>query len=340
MQQPERNKIRLIGLDSARGLAIVLVVIFHYLHDRIFSGWANIIIGPFGLGGVTLFFMLSGFLIERHLASDRNLVRYFSRRIFRILPAYLVCIAVILIIDRLTPDGHKWTLREVTINALLLQDILGAPLMLGVIWTLLIEIKFYAVAPFVMRAGKITLRLAPYAAIAMNGVIFAHRGEASTFLTYLTFCFVGMQYGPWTRGEMSVPALLALLIVTAFATYLFGNYFAAGLAIFVIVDGLILAIALKWPIAFPMLSFFGRVSFSWYLYHAAIGYPLIVTLTAATAGAPEAALIVVAAAVLATLAAAWISFMIFERSGIAFGHRCEKALFRFLPSSKPPGNSG
>jgi peptidoglycan/LPS O-acetylase OafA/YrhL len=330
MQRSESNKTRLKGLDSARGLAIVLVVIFHYLHNSIFSGLANVIIGPFGLGGVTLFFMLSGFLIERHLVSDRNLVRYFSRRLFRILPAYLICLAVILIIDRLTPDSHHWTPREVTLNAVLLQDVLGAPLMLGVIWTLLIEIKFYALAPFVMRAGKIVMRLAPYAAMAANGIVFAYRAEASTFLTYLTFCFVGMHYGPWTRGEMPGLSLIALAIITALATYLFGNYFAAGLAIFVIIDGLIIAIALKWPVAFPMLSFLGRVSYSWYLYHAAIGYPLIAVLTAAMGGHT---ILVVAITATVTLAAAWISFMIFERPGIAFGQQCEKILLRFLATS-------
>src|SRR5579872_4676254 len=144
MKQPQAERNHLASLDAVRGLAILLVIVFHYLHGRILGGVANVFVGPFGLAGVTLFFMLSGFLIERHLARDDNLVRYFSRRLFRILPAYFVCLAVIFANDAFTPGSRSWTLREVAINALLVQDMLGAPLMLGVIWTLLIEIKFYA----------------------------------------------------------------------------------------------------------------------------------------------------------------------------------------------------
>jgi peptidoglycan/LPS O-acetylase OafA/YrhL len=339
MQHTQRDQVRLTGLDSVRGLAIIMVVIFHYAHDRIFTGLINIIIGPFGLGGVTLFFLLSGFLIERHLAYDNNLVRYFTRRIFRVIPAYLACLAVILVIDQSMQEGRNWTSRDIAINAILLQDILGAPLTIGVIWTLLIEIKFYALAPFVKRAGALALRLAPYAAIAANSLVFAARLEGSTFLTYLTFCFVGMQFGPWTRDEMSGRALTGLVIAAAFATYLFGTYFAVGLAIFVVIDAAILAVALQWPLTLPILPFVGRVSYSWYLYHAAVGYPLMAILVTALAGTTAAPLIVVTITTIATITVAWLSFMIIERPGIAFGQWCEKRLRLLPPRSDSAGKS-
>jgi peptidoglycan/LPS O-acetylase OafA/YrhL len=322
MDSSGKDKSRLIGLDALRGIAILLVVIFHYLHDRILGGITNVIVGPFGLGGVTLFFLLSGFLIERHLARDGNLIRYFSRRLFRILPAYFICLAVILAIHVFTHTDRSWTPREIAINALLAQDVLGAPLMLGVIWTLLIEVKFYALAPFVKRAGPLALLLAPYLTIALNGAVFAARGEASNFLTYVTFCFLGMQFGPWNRGELPSYALVAVTAVAAAATYIFGTYYALGLTIFVIVNAAILAAALKRPIAVPVLPFFGNVSYSWYLYHAAVGYPLIAAVTAKT-GSP---FIAITLAAITGMLAAWISYAFIERPGITLGLRCETFL--------------
>jgi peptidoglycan/LPS O-acetylase OafA/YrhL len=314
---------RIAALDSARGLAIVLVVIFHFLYSHICDGWLKVIVGPFGLAGVTLFFMLSGFLIERHLARDANLIRYFSRRLFRIYPAYLVAIPVILAVEHITTGTNHWSPTQIVANALIIQDILNAPLMLGVFWTLLIEIKFYALAPFVKRAPPIVLRIAPYATIAANFGVLLMRGEASNLLTYITFCFVGMHFGLWVRSEMSALALGILVAVSAVSAFAFTNYFAFGLAIFVVLDAAILALALKQPVNVPPLPFLGRVSYSWYLYHAAIGFPLIATISSLLPVEKGAVFVAVSTAVIVSLVTSWVSFILIERPVIAFGHQCE-----------------
>jgi len=320
------SSARLVGLDSVRGLAIVLVVMFHFFHDRVFHGWLNVIVGPFGLAGVTLFFMLSGFLIERHLARDPNLVRYFSRRIFRIFPAYLVAISLTLAIEYWRSGSIPWSVNELFANAIMAQDILGAPLMLGVLWTLLVEVKFYTLAPFVKRAPTVIFRIAPYAAIVSNAGVLFVRGEASNLLTYMTFCLVGMQFGPWTRGEMSTPALAALIAAAAASAYAFTIYFPIGLAIFVVFNSVVLALALKHPVDWPPLPFIGRVSYSWYLYHAAIGYSVIAAATSLLPAKQDTAIVGAFVGIFVSLAVSWVSFVLIERPGIALGHRCEKLL--------------
>jgi peptidoglycan/LPS O-acetylase OafA/YrhL len=326
MNSPAKSKGHLSGLDSVRGLAIVLVVIFHYIYNHVSDGWLGTLIGPFGLGGVTLFFFLSGFLMERHLANDGNLLRYFSRRFFRILPAYLVCLAAVLLLEHVTHAGGHLTVRDVTINALLIQDFFGTPLVIGVIWTLLIEIKFYVFAPFVMRGGAVALRLAPYATVAVNATVFLIRGEGSTFLTYLTFCFVGMQFGPWSRGQMSGRILALPILIAAVATSVFASHFPHGLAIFVLFNATIMAAALRWSPVIPILPFIGKVSYSWYLYHAAIGYPLVVSLTALLGETAWTQGFIVFVATIVTLFIAWLSFTIVERPMVAFGYRLEQHL--------------
>jgi peptidoglycan/LPS O-acetylase OafA/YrhL len=74
-------------LDGVRGIAILLVLAFHFGH--MLPGYGNQL---FSLGwtGVDLFFVLSGFLITRILWTTRDSPEYFSsfygRRILRIFP--------------------------------------------------------------------------------------------------------------------------------------------------------------------------------------------------------------------------------------------------------------
>jgi peptidoglycan/LPS O-acetylase OafA/YrhL len=75
---------RLAPLDGLRGCAILMVLGWHYVGL------------PLGWMGVDVFFVLSGFLITRVLLRSRDsqnyYVSFYTRRAFRILPAYLLLI--------------------------------------------------------------------------------------------------------------------------------------------------------------------------------------------------------------------------------------------------------
>src|SRR5437588_9009399 len=95
------------ALDGLRGLAILLVMGYHFGQDADGGGTA---LGPFlspvfgvGYHGVDLFFVLSGFLITGILLDMKDRPRYFRnfyiRRILRIFPLYyavLFCLLVLL----------------------------------------------------------------------------------------------------------------------------------------------------------------------------------------------------------------------------------------------------
>lgn len=310
---------RLAALDSLRGLAILLVVAGHYLPGRVVPEPGASALRPFAVGGVVLFFLLSGFLIERNLAREPRPVVYALHRVFRIVPAYWLALVVLVAVHRLLLADPTFGAREVLANALFVPDVLRAPLISGVFWTLLIEAKFYLLAPFLTRTGRAGLVAAPYVVMALNAVIFGWRGEASNILTYLAFCTAGMSFSLWYRGELAGRYLIPLAVCCAVAVALFSPYYKAGLAVFALVDAAALAYALTRGGAIGALSFVGAVSYSWYLYHAGIGYPLMAALEKAPWQLPSAASTAVGVAV--TLTVAWLSYRLVERPGIDLGRR-------------------
>src|SRR5664279_3497955 len=88
---------RIPELDGLRGVAILMVVLCHYIASSDLSGFSEYPrrfcrLFSIGWSGVDLFFVLSGFLIGVILLESRDSTRYFStfylRRTHRILPIY------------------------------------------------------------------------------------------------------------------------------------------------------------------------------------------------------------------------------------------------------------
>ena len=311
---------RLAALDGLRGVAILLVILGHYLPGRVVEGELSTALGSFGVGNVVLFFLLSGFLIERNLLRQPNLVAYGLRRACRILPAYWVCLVVLLVLHRiLMHDKGYAALPDFTANALLMTDVLHAQVMSGVFWTLMIEVKFYVLAPLITLGGRRAIMTAPFVAVAANALVFAIRGEASHLLTYLVYCLVGMNFALWHRREMSSSILVAIVAMAAIAIGVFSPYYKVGQVVFTIVNAAMLALALTRGLAIPGLPFIGAVSYIWYLYHAGLGYPLMATLEAAPYSLSAIRTTFVAAGL--TLTVAWMSYIFIERPAIEKGRQ-------------------
>ena len=113
---------RIPGLDSLRAAAILAVIICH-LVDFLPAYFptlppAAVSLLEFGMTGVDLFFVLSGFLIggiilrELETQSAINLPQFYWRRWLRTLPAYFATLALIFIATRMKhhgqPTGLTW----------------------------------------------------------------------------------------------------------------------------------------------------------------------------------------------------------------------------------------
>lgn len=226
---PEAERIE--ALDALRGIAILFVIIGHYLPFNLVRGEVALQISTFAQGGVILFFTLSGFLIERNLARNDNLTRYALHRFFRIVPAYWAALSVIFVLEWFLTGERPYSAREVFINTALLSDILGAALISGVFWTLLIEIKFYVAAPVLKRFGDTLTFLSPFLAIALNTAVVALRGEASNLLTYITFCLAGMQFSLQCRATISRLQLGLVMAAVVSTTFVFASHYKIGMTL-------------------------------------------------------------------------------------------------------------
>jgi peptidoglycan/LPS O-acetylase OafA/YrhL len=162
---------RIPELDGLRGLAILLVLLDHYLSAPRFDGtsrfWSLFLKSlAGGQVGVDLFFVLSGFLIGGILLESRESPNYFRtfylRRVHRILPVYysfiLIYVAVLGIVHFYVP-GVSTTSADFSHlfqYPVFIQNFFWSKthlewLYLGVTWSLAIEEQFYLCAPLVIR---------------------------------------------------------------------------------------------------------------------------------------------------------------------------------------------
>lgn len=162
---------RIPELDGVRGLAIALVLIYHYAN---ISAPGNRMLYyallPTHLmwSGVDLFFVLSGFLIGGILLDHRGARRYYSvfyaRRVHRIFPLYYLMIALLGLGAWVFPHSPLflgrlplWTFVLFAQN--LMGDFTRAPVWVGVSWSLAVEEQFYLVIPLVVRLFSKTVLL-------------------------------------------------------------------------------------------------------------------------------------------------------------------------------------
>ena len=167
---------RLVGIEGLRAIAAVSVLMAHVWlvsqpsGQRFDLGWLDPYVFRQLPNGVTLFFVLSGFLLFLPFAAAalRNEPRpafdaYLRNRALRILPAYwfiLLCTALVLQTARVYEGGILGTsaLDNPSVlaqNLLLVQNYHPGTMATGIgpAWSLVIEVVFYAALPFLVVAA-------------------------------------------------------------------------------------------------------------------------------------------------------------------------------------------
>ena len=184
---------RIQGLDELRGIAIVIVMIAHFLEIRRHSPYLE----HFHLGGVGvhLFFMISGFLIGKILLESRTKPGYFRRfyvrRFFRILPLYIVVvIAMIGLAVAMQRDIRSWFFYATFTQNLISENPPVGNIVegyshipgLGPTWSLAVEEHFYILLPLLVycaSGASLHLSLAAVACLGIALRIYVTKDQAN-----------------------------------------------------------------------------------------------------------------------------------------------------------------
>ncbi len=204
------------ALDGIRGLAVLLVMIFHFFQRGNFvdfgAGRALSSLSRIGQTGVDLFFVLSGFLITGILidakGSQHFLRNFYVRRVLRIFPLQYIALAFwFFVIPLITHAGwvrfrdQLWGwLFAINIHSTFF-DHLRLP---GHFWSLAVEEHFYLVWPaVVLLCRRRSLHRVCFLCIGIAIVTRIVMLHLHHFVFYFTLCRL---------DGLAVGALLALLV--------------------------------------------------------------------------------------------------------------------------------
>jgi peptidoglycan/LPS O-acetylase OafA/YrhL len=217
---------RIIQLDGLRGIAVLLVVAYHYIdlqYDKMdmqtVSRFEKILIHLTSVGwfGVDLFFVLSGFLIGSILLKNTGSPNFFKtfylRRFFRIIPIYyvlLIIFGLLKISSLYQPDASVFE-KDIPLiyYFVFLQNFaMGfyhtfGPIGLGATWSLAVEEQFYLIIPVLIYYIKSKY----YKYIIIAGLIMAPLCRM-LFSNY----YVGYTWLPSRINAPMIGFLLALLM--------------------------------------------------------------------------------------------------------------------------------
>jgi peptidoglycan/LPS O-acetylase OafA/YrhL len=138
-------------IDSLRGLAAVSVIIYHILEFNAptnefeqFLRWLLFEKVDLGKVAVTVFFAISGYVIPYSLlkGQKRPLTNFLISRFFRLYPAYWLSIVCGILLLFVIPS-NPLKVSVVLLNITMLQQFFGVENIIGVYWTLQIELIFY-----------------------------------------------------------------------------------------------------------------------------------------------------------------------------------------------------
>ncbi|WP_426809321.1 acyltransferase family protein [Pseudomonas sp. WOUb67] len=309
---------RALFANQLRGVAVIAVLIVHwcgvywfsrdvvasYIHAPVVEGpsssmiyWLTIPTFNYGPFGVSIFFLISGFVIPFSL-NRLEPAKFLVARFLRIYPTYIVASLIMLGLVYLSSRywGQAFTMPwdRLFANLLLLQGNAHYPSIDMVNWTLAIEIKFYIMAALLYRSIKagntlpiILFAVAVLAACeALPGLLAGWDlrpglvDSLKTELMCVIFMFIGTGFYHHYTGTYTLRKLLAYITILMTVFLICWPHtdwivqmpsvpqnYVYGLLVFA------LSYSMKGYFRpFAPLDFIANISYSIYVTHSIIGY--------------------------------------------------------------------
>jgi peptidoglycan/LPS O-acetylase OafA/YrhL len=296
MQRPTWLPSYVPELDGLRGLAILAVVLYH-CHPRLQGTWLYYA-SLWGWAGVSVFFVLSGFLITCILLGARDKPHYYhnfhARRALRVWPVYLLVLVVVYLNAPWFIGPGVWDAIKTApwlAYIFCVQNLfhLTLPPALGPTWALAIEEQYYFVwAPFVRVLRRPWMLASVLAAAIVASPMLRHAnlhwmtptntlihldGIALGSLLAIGFYTLKLSRRAWlVIGLVCFVSGIAAAATIAGGTAFLDSALATGFA-----GAMVAAIAstgARNPISAVLrrgpLPFYGRISYGLYMTHISI----------------------------------------------------------------------
>lgn len=311
------RKHRLLELDALRGIAALAVVLFHYTmnENRELFGWQF----RYGITGVDLFFMISGFVIYMTAGKIKHWKDFIVFRFARLYPAFWCCLFITLAFMAWY-EPSKVNITQIAANLTMAPPFFNQEDIDGSYWTLLVELLFYAWILLILMAGKLS-RITPIACFTLIGILLFHAfsrfypglydyaGHKLQLINHFPLFFSGILFFQLKNGgnRLQILALLTFTLVSSFYLHDKGGRamhvvsFTEHCLLIIAFHGLFALLIMEKLqfLATQPLLYLGKISYCLYLIHQYVGTHLLASLTAGAGMNIYAALAVTLAVIIA-----------------------------------------
>lgn len=281
---------RFLELDALRGLAAMLVVMFHYSMN--YSDLPVYRIFKYGITGVDLFFLISGFVIFQSIKAANSGTEFLINRLTRLYPTYWVAVTFTAFIIYLSWSfGYTYKLDWGLYwkNMTMFQLYFGVNDLDGSYWTMCTEMLFYLIM-FVLLVSRLIRFVIPVfiGLIALTLLASKYRDTGGEMYwdywgnfplsQYIPLFFAGILFYKITvENERKWRFYILIAACWASQILLFNycgrntGYMLRGHYVYIISSYFIIFFLfsfhkLKW-IVNPVTLYLGKISFPLYLIH-------------------------------------------------------------------------
>lgn len=287
IEAPPKIGTRLRELDALRGLAVIVVMLYHFTtrYDELYQHLPGLQFRV-GEGSVLLVFMITGFAISMTLAKNPGWSDFLVARVSRLFPAYWMAILITHeVVLRFGLPGREVGLGATMANMTMMQHFLGIADVDGSYWTLAVQLTFYLVVGVLLFTGQFSNRV-KFGAVWLTSLYvvggldkFVHPAPSALrtlmMLDFGTWFIAGIMFYCLHAESKAKYASSAVIFGCLVFDYLFHDARTFNLSLVFYATFFLLSTGrLKWLASRP-LDRVASISYPLYLLHQQIGYVVI-----------------------------------------------------------------